>query len=71
MKSDKEIFKEFVKEAKSDSNIIGFFLAGSRGKKRETKFSDYDIEVIVKDKAAKSYNSTSASRVKVVYKPGF
>ncbi len=57
MKSDKETFKEFVEEAKNDPNIIGFFLSGSRGKNRETKFSDYDIEVIVKDKVAKSYKN--------------
>lgn len=55
MKSDKEKFNEFVKEAEDDSNIIGFFLSGSRGKNRETKFSDYDIEVIVKDNVVKSY----------------
>ena len=55
MKSDSEIFKGFVEEAKNDPNVIGFFLSGSRGKNRETKFSDYDIEVVVKDKVAESY----------------
>ena len=55
MKSNSEIFKEFVEEAKNDLNVIGFFLSGSRGKNRETKFSDYDIEVIVKDKVVGPY----------------
>lgn len=53
--NESEIFQTFVEEAKNDPNVIGFFLSGSRGKNRETKFSDYDIEVVVKDKVAKSY----------------
>ncbi len=57
MKTNNDIFREFVEEAKNDSNVIGFFLSGSRGKNRETKFSDYDIEVVVKDKVAKSYKN--------------
>ena len=48
-----EIFNKFVEEARKDPNIIGFFLNGSRGKGQATKYSDYDIEVIVKDKVAK------------------
>ncbi len=64
MKSDQETFKEFVEEAKKDSNIIGFFLSGSRGKNRETKFSDYDIEVVIKDKVAKSYKNKYEKRAK-------
>ncbi len=57
MKTSKEIFNEFVEEAKNDPNVVGFFLSGSRGKNRETRFSDYDIEVVVKDKVVKSYKS--------------
>lgn len=53
--SYEKTFEEFVEEAKNDPNIIGFFLSGSRGKNRETKHSDYDIEVVVKDKVAKVY----------------
>lgn len=55
MKSNEKIFEELVKEARKDPNVIGFFLSGSRGKNRETKYSDYDIEVVAKDKVAKSY----------------
>ena len=55
MKNNNELFNDFVEEAKNDSNVIGFFLSGSRGKNRETKFSDYDIEVVVNDKVAKPY----------------
>ncbi len=55
MKSNKELFNEFVEEARKDPNIIGFFLSGSRGKGLATKYSDYDIEVIVKDKVANLY----------------
>ena len=51
----KESFSKLVKEAKKDPDIIGFFLNGSRGKNQETKFSDYDIEVVVKDKVANQY----------------
>ena len=55
MKSNRERFNEFVEEARNDPNIIGFFLSGSRGKNRETKYSDYDIGVIVKEKVVKIY----------------
>jgi predicted nucleotidyltransferase len=58
MKNIDDIPNGFVKEAKNDKNILGFFLSGSRGKNQETKFSDYDIEVIVKDKAASSYKKS-------------
>ena len=64
MESHKEIFDEFVREAREDPEIIGFFLSGSRGKNRETKFSDYDIEVVVKDAAAKSYKNKYQNRNK-------
>lgn len=64
MKNESEIFKEFIEEAKNDSNVIGFFLSGSRGKNRETKFSDYDIEVVVKDKVAKQYKKKWAKKNK-------
>ena len=50
-----KIFKEHLEEASNDSNVIGFFLNGSRGKNRETKYSDYDIEVIVKDRVINQY----------------
>ena len=61
---NKEVFNEFVEEARKDQNIIGFFLSGSRGKNRETKFSDYDIEIIVKNKASKAYKKKYEKRNK-------
>ena len=64
MRTNEEIFREFVKEAKNDSSVVGFFLNGSRGKKRETKFSDYDIDVIVKDKYARSYKKKYKKKTK-------
>ena len=42
-------------EAKKDSNIIGFYLSGSRGKEKETKYSDYDVEIVVKDNIKDEY----------------
>ena len=55
MKSPEKVFDEYVEEAKKDPSIIGFFLSGSRGKNRQTKHSDYDIEIVVKDEDVKSY----------------
>ncbi|MBT3940515.1 hypothetical protein HOD83_01840 [Candidatus Woesearchaeota archaeon] len=48
-------FKQVFEDAKQDKNIIGFFLGGSRGKGRETKHSDYDTYMIVKDAVFKQY----------------
>lgn len=67
MKSNKEIFNEFVEEAKKDSSVTGFFLSGSRGKNRETKHSDYDIEIVVKDKVAKSYKKKYEKKNKPLF----
>ncbi len=50
---DRGVLRRLVQEARGDPDIIGFFLSGSRGKGRETAHSDYDIEVVVKDKALK------------------
>ncbi len=46
-------FRRLVAEAKTDPNILGFFLAGSRGKGFENENSDYDPYMIVNDAAAK------------------
>lgn len=51
----KQKFENFLREAKADSNIIGFFLGGSRGKGIGNKFSDYDVYVIVKNGKAEFY----------------
>lgn len=45
-------FDLFLKNLKKDPYVIGTFLGGSRGKGFETKDSDYDLYVIVKDKNA-------------------
>lgn len=57
-------YNQFVEEAKKDSNIIGFFLSGSRGKGLETKYSDYDIVIIVKDKVANIYKRKYKKKAK-------
>lgn len=50
-------FRRLVAEAKTDPNILCFFLAGSRGKGFENRNSDYDPYMIVKDIVAKKYKS--------------
>lgn len=50
-----EVLNRLIEEAKNDPNILGFFLSGSRGKGFATKYSDYDVIVIIKDKVAKKY----------------
>jgi len=44
----KEIFELLHNEAKTNKEIIGFFLGGGRGKGFVSKTSDYDIYIIVK-----------------------
>ncbi len=51
----KQKFGNLFREAKEDSNIIGFFLGGSRGKGRGNKFSDYDVYLIVENGKAEFY----------------
>ena len=65
--NEKEIFDKFVEEARRDQKVIGFFLSGSRGKNRETKFSDYDIEIIVKDKVASQYKKKWKKKSKPLF----
>jgi len=48
-------FQRLVADAKADPNILGFFLAGSRGKGFENENSDYDPYMIVKDGVVKRY----------------
>ncbi|MEK7480564.1 MAG: hypothetical protein AAB604_00490 [Patescibacteria group bacterium] len=54
-KTHHEIFEDLLNEAKTDENIIGFFLGGSRGKGYENDLSDYDLHMIVKDEVAEAY----------------
>lgn len=55
IKTHHEIFDDLLNEAKTDNNIIGFFLGGSRGKGYENDLSDYDLHMIVKDDVAEEY----------------
>ncbi|MHA2008083.1 MAG: nucleotidyltransferase domain-containing protein [Promethearchaeota archaeon] len=55
MDSATNIFKKIHEEAKIDPNIIGFFLGGSRGKGFQTKYSDYDLYIIVRDDVVINY----------------
>lgn len=55
---------QLLLDAKKDPNILAVILTGSRGKGRKTKFSDYDVEVIVKDNQLKNYKNMSDSRHK-------
>jgi len=56
----KQKFKNLLDEANADSNIVGFFLGGSRGKGTDNEFSDYDVYVIVKNGKAEFYKSRYA-----------
>lgn len=46
-------YKKLLRYAKTTSYVLGIVLAGSRGKGKITKHSDYDIFIIVKDKTPK------------------
>ena len=54
-KSDEQ-FAQLLEEAKTNPDIIGFFLGGSRGKGFENEQSDYDPRMIVKNEVAKTYH---------------
>ncbi len=41
-----KIFETICVLAENDSNVIGLFLSGSRGKHFENQYSDYDIRII-------------------------
>ncbi|MFH1409064.1 MAG: hypothetical protein ABIH34_04105 [Nanoarchaeota archaeon] len=55
MQKHKQLFKRLQEEAKDDPAVIGFFLGGSRGKGRATRYSGYDVYIIVKDTKLASY----------------
>nr|MDO8115685.1 nucleotidyltransferase domain-containing protein [Candidatus Sigynarchaeota archaeon] len=50
-----DIFNRMLDEAKADSNIIGLMLGGSRGKGLITRYSDYDVLIVVVDGKADEY----------------
>ena len=45
-------YEKILEEAKSNDDIVGFILVGSRGKGFENEHSDYDAIMVVKDEAA-------------------
>lgn len=60
-KTDKR-FQEIIEEIKQDQNILAFWLDGSRGKGMETKNSDYDARMIVKDNVIEMYKQKYQSK---------
>lgn len=62
MSSPSEVYEKIYDEAKRDPNVIGFFLGGSRGKGFQTKYSDYDTYIIVKDSVVKEYKERYPKR---------
>lgn len=50
-----EIYQKLLKEAESDSNIIGFVLSAGRGRGFVTENSDYDIAIVVPDEMKAEY----------------
>lgn len=62
-KKSEEQFAQLLEEAKTNPDIIGFFLGGSRGKGFENEQSDYDPRMIVKNEVAKTYHEKYESMV--------
>lgn len=54
-KSIHEIFKQITEESKTDPNIIGLILGGSRGKEFSKEHSDYDFFLVVKEAVLQEY----------------
>ena len=57
-----EKFNQLLKRAKADSDVIDFFLVGSRGKGFENDKSDYDVIMIAKDEAVKTLKAEFAKQ---------
>lgn len=51
-----EKFNQLLERAKTDANVIGLFLVGSRGKGFDNEHSDYDIKIITSDEVEETYN---------------
>ena len=51
----KEEYLALLRSARQDPNIVGLILTGSRAAGPVTRFSDYDVRVIVKDRVANRY----------------
>ncbi len=54
-KSIHEIFERITEESKTDPNIIGLILGGSRGKGFYKEHSDYDFFLVVKEDVLQEY----------------
>jgi hypothetical protein len=50
-----DAFHKILEDARTDPNIIGFWLSGSRGKGLITNNSDYDCVMLVKDQVLHNY----------------
>lgn len=57
IKEAEQQFNSLLQETKSNPDLIGFFLSGSRGKGFEDENSDYDVTIIAKDEVAKKYQA--------------
>jgi hypothetical protein len=66
MDSKDKIFQDICTLVENNDNVLGLFLSGSRGKKFENQFSDYDIRIIFKDDV--NLDSTSLRYTKFVKK---
>lgn len=49
-------FEKILADAKTDPNIIGVFLGGSRGKGLVTEHSDWDVYIIIKEEVKQAYS---------------
>lgn len=55
-------YEKALKEAKSNPDIVGFILVGSRGKGFENEHSDYDAVMVVKDEVAQAIHDRYESQ---------
>lgn len=59
---DRPRYFDLLALAESNTDVLAFWLTGSRGKGRETSASDYDCVLIVKDEAFDAYRRRHAGR---------
>lgn len=57
-----DAFNKILEDARTDPNIIGFWLSGSRGKGLVTGYSDYDPVMLVKDDVLNEYKKRYENR---------
>jgi hypothetical protein len=50
-----KLFEQILAQARTDPNIVGFFLGGSRGKGMVTEHSDYDCVMVVTEEVLPEY----------------